>query len=97
MEIGVGASTWASGSQVCTGTTGTLMTKPIRRRRKAHDSSVIPQNDVAANGEFADWPISAKAMRLKVWSGDGWEWIAVSAAVLSAPSSAGLTTWLAMS
>ena len=81
--------------QVCTGTTGTLMTKPMRRRRKAHDSSVMPQNEVAAKGEFCDWPIAASARRLKVWTGfpASWaEWMAVSAAVLSAPSRTGLTT-----
>ena len=33
MLIGVGASTWASGSQVWNGKTGTLMAKPMNRNR----------------------------------------------------------------
>ena len=33
MLIGVGASTWASGSQVWNGNTGTLMAKPMNRNR----------------------------------------------------------------
>ena len=32
MLIGVGASTWASGSQVWNGKTGTLMAKPMNRK-----------------------------------------------------------------
>src|SRR5215212_5510868 len=34
-ETGVGASTWASGNQVCKGTIGSLIAKPKNRNRKA--------------------------------------------------------------
>src|SRR5260370_736830 len=34
MLIGVGASTWASGSQVWNGNTGTLMAKPMKRNQR---------------------------------------------------------------
>ena len=34
MEMGVGASTWASGSQVCTGTTGSFTANVINRAIK---------------------------------------------------------------
>ena len=36
MEIGVGASTCASGNHVCSGTDGTLMMKPMNSSRNAH-------------------------------------------------------------
>jgi hypothetical protein len=36
-EPAVGASTWASGSQVCTGNIGTLMANATKNARKAQD------------------------------------------------------------
>ena len=67
IEIGVGASTCASGSHVCTGKTGTLITKPMRSSRKAQVSRLIPsQTVVAANGEFGNCPTAASAIRLNV-------------------------------
>ncbi len=36
-EPAVGASTWASGSQVCTGNIGTLMAKATKKARKAQN------------------------------------------------------------
>jgi len=33
MEMGVGASTWASGSQVWKGNIGSLMAKPMKRSK----------------------------------------------------------------
>ena len=37
----VGACTWASGSQVCSGNSGTLMAKPANSARKTHICNAI--------------------------------------------------------
>ena len=44
IEIGVGASTWASGSHVCNGTDGSLMINPTSSSRNAHHETDLPQN-----------------------------------------------------
>ena len=41
IEPPVGASTWASGSQVCSGKSGTLMAK-ARAKAKKRSASVVP-------------------------------------------------------
>jgi len=41
-EIGVGASTWASGSQVWKGNTGTLIAKPMNRNQNTQVVNCIP-------------------------------------------------------
>ena len=40
-EPPVGASTWASGNQVCTGHIGTLMAKPARKPKNSQACSVV--------------------------------------------------------
>ena len=67
MEIGVGASTWASGSQVCTGTAGSLITKPTNNSRKAHQPTEWPRNSECAKGEFGNCASLAQSTILKVW------------------------------
>ncbi len=54
----VGACTWASGSQVCSGNSGTLMAKPANRARKiqsciqqAHADAAVRPARQRGNGE----------------------------------------------
>jgi hypothetical protein len=77
---------------VCTGTTGTLITKPISRSRKAQVSRLIPQTEAAANGEFGSCPSWESARMLNVWTGLFAARMAVTASAWAAASAAGLTT-----
>ena len=59
-EPPVGASTWASGSQVCTGHMGTLTAKASRKARKIRICSVRPsfkvwKSRLTAFDLFAEW------------------------------------------
>ena len=79
--MGVGASTWASGSQVCSGTPGTLIRNPINSSRNAHHWMDLPQSSSWSKGESSrglvfsicpmpsSCPILARAMRLNVCIG----------------------------
>ncbi len=69
--MGVGASTWASGSQVCTGTAGSLMTKPMNSSRNAQNWIDLPHSSGWLKGEFSSWPMAVRARMLKVWTGVG--------------------------
>src|SRR5690606_28940859 len=49
-EIGVGASTWASGSQVWTGTMGSFTANPINKNQNARVLKFIPANEAVVSG-----------------------------------------------
>ena len=64
-EIGVGASTWASGNQVWKGNIGILMANPMKRPTKTSLAKAKPRiGEAAAN--WPAWPCRASSRRLKV-------------------------------
>ena len=52
-EIAVGASTWASGSQVWNGKTGTLMAKPINSNTQITLMALIPHQTTPSRAKGA--------------------------------------------
>ena len=72
MEIGVGASTCVSGSQVWNGTAGTFdVMKPMNQQQEHHQAKLLPQRTGPLNGHFSvgSCPISDSAMMLNVCFG----------------------------
>ena len=63
-EIGVGACTWASGSQVWKGKIGTLMAKPMNRNQNTQVVNCIPSS-APPPGRLSpkSWPFFASAVR----------------------------------
>ena len=44
MEIGLGASTWATGNQPCSGSSGIFTPKPMSRPRKSRICVSVPSD-----------------------------------------------------
>src|SRR5687768_8517848 len=71
-DIGVEASTCASGNHVCNGTMGSLMANPTKRRRKAHDLALYGPNSQGLLGSRLELEItlagSIMCSMLNVWT-----------------------------
>ena len=72
IEPAVGASTWASGSQVWNGNIGTLMANPARSSKKIKTCGLVhdPTSCHRGQGSVASPRVSSGIENVRTWAGE---------------------------